>query len=112
MWDGWKVGISAPPVRTPQGWLLLYHGVSNTPTYRIGAVLLDLDDPTVVLARAALPILEPTTAYEKDGGPVHNVVFPCGMVLRDGTLYIYYGGADYCTAVATAKLSDILAMFT
>ena len=49
--------------------------------------------------------------YERDGGPVHNVVFPCGLVLRDGTLYIYYGGADYCTNVATAKLSDVLEMF-
>jgi len=111
MWDGWKVGISAPPVKTEHGWLLIYHGVSTTPTYRIGAALLDRDDPTIVIARAALPILEPLMPYERDGGPVHNVVFPCGMVERDGTLYIYYGGADYCTNVATAKLSDILGMF-
>lgn len=111
MWDGWKVGISAPPVKTPKGWLLIYHGVSNTPTYRIGAALLDLEDPTVVIARAALPILEPIMPYERDGGPVHNVVFPCGLVLRKDTLYIYYGGADYCTNVATAKLADVLGMF-
>jgi predicted GH43/DUF377 family glycosyl hydrolase len=111
MWDGWKVGISAPPVRTESGWLLIYHGVSNTPTYRIGAALLDRDDPTIVLARASLPILEPIMPYEREGGPVHNVVFPCGMILRKGTLYIYYGGADYCTNVATVKLSDILGMF-
>jgi predicted GH43/DUF377 family glycosyl hydrolase len=111
MWDGWKVGISAPPVKTESGWLLIYHGVSNTPTYRIGAALLDLDDPTIILARASLPILEPIMPYEREGGPVHNVVFPCGMILRKGTLYIYYGGADYCTNVATAKLSDVLGMF-
>jgi predicted GH43/DUF377 family glycosyl hydrolase len=111
MWDGWKVGISAPPIKTDSGWLLIYHGVSNTPTYRIGAALLDLDDPTIVLARVALPILEPIMPYEREGGPVHNVVFPCGMILRKGTLYIYYGGADYCTNVATVKLSDVLGMF-
>jgi predicted GH43/DUF377 family glycosyl hydrolase len=111
MWDGWKVGISAPPIKTESGWLLIYHGVSNTPTYRIGAALLDLDDPTIVMARAALPILEPIMPYEREGGPVHNVVFPCGLVLRNGTLYIYYGGADYCTNVATAKLADVLGMF-
>jgi predicted GH43/DUF377 family glycosyl hydrolase len=111
MWDGWKVGISAPPVKTAKGWLLIYHGVSNTPTYRIGAALLDLDDPTVVIARTALPILEPIMPYERDGGPVHNVVFPCGVVLRKDTLYIYYGGADYCTNVATIKLADVLEMF-
>jgi len=111
MWDSWKVGISAPPIKTKEGWLLLYHGVSSTPTYRIGAALLDLKDPTVVIARAALPILEPIMPYEREGGPVHNVVFPCGMVLRKDTLYIYYGGADFCTGVATAKLKDVLDMF-
>jgi predicted GH43/DUF377 family glycosyl hydrolase len=112
MWDGWKVGISAPPIRTARGWLLLYHGVSTTPTYRVGVALLDLDDPTIVLARAALPILEPVESYERQGGPVHNVVFPCGVVLRLGTLYIYYGGADFCVNVATAKLADILSMLS
>jgi predicted GH43/DUF377 family glycosyl hydrolase len=111
MWDGWKVGISAPPIKTARGWLLIYHGVSTTPTYRVGAALLDLNDPTIVLARASLPILEPIMPYERDGGPVHNVVFPCGIVLRKGILYIYYGGADYCTCVATAKLADVLRMF-
>src|ERR1035437_660098 len=111
MWDGWKVGISAPPIKTESGWLLIYHGVSTTPTYRIGAALLDLDDPTIILARAALPILEPIMPYEREGGPVHNVVFPCGMILRKGILYIYYGGADYCVNVATVKLSDVLSMF-
>ncbi|MDE2188343.1 MAG: hypothetical protein KGJ35_01285 [Patescibacteria group bacterium] len=111
MWDGWKVGISAPPIKTKKGWLLIYHGVSTTPTYRIGAALLDLDDPTTVIARASLPILEPIMPYEREGGPVHNVVFPCGMVVRGDTLYIYYGGADYCSNVATAKIDDILNMF-
>ena len=59
MWDGGKVGISSPPVKTKAGWLLLYHGVSWSTTYRVGAVLLDLDDPTIVIARTATPLFEP-----------------------------------------------------
>src|SRR3989344_3444501 len=77
MWDSSKVGITAPPVRTKRGWVLLYHAISKDHhTYRIGAVLLDLKDPTVVLSRSADPILEPEQLYEKEG-IVNNVVFPC-----------------------------------
>lgn len=105
MWDGWKIGISAPPVKTKSGWILLYHGVSeNHHYYRVGAVLLDPKDPTVVLARSADPIFEPEEQYEKEG-VVPNVVFPCGMVVRDGKLFIYYGGADKVCGVATMDLA-------
>ncbi len=107
MWDGRKVGISAPPIKTKKGWLLLYHGVSPTSVYSVGAALLDLDDPTIVLARTALPLFEPKAFYELNG-IVNNVVFPCGLVKRGNTLYIYYGAADAVTGVATAKLSKIL----
>ena len=107
MWDSSKVGITAPPVRTKRGWILLYHAISKDHhTYRIGAVLLDLKDPTVVLSRSADPILEPEQPYEKEG-IVPNVVFPCGMIVRDGLVYIYYGGADKVVGVATMGL-DIL----
>ena len=107
MWDSSKVGITAPPVRTKRGWILLYHAISKGHhTYRIGAVLLDLKDPTVVLSRSADPILEPEQPYEKEG-IVPNVVFPCGMIVRDGLVYIYYGGADKVVGVATMEL-DIL----
>ena len=107
MWDSSKVGITAPPVRTKRGWILLYHAISKDHhTYRIGAVLLDLKDPTVVLSRSADPILEPEQPYEKEG-IVPNVVFPCGMIVRDGLVYIYYGGADKVVGVATMEL-DIL----
>ena len=107
MWDGAKVGITAPPVKTKKGWLLLYHAISEYHhTYRIGAVLLDLKDPTTVLSRSTDPIFEPEEPYEKEG-IVNNVVFPCGMVVRDGLLYIYYGGADKVVGVATMEL-DIL----
>lgn len=107
MWDSSKVGITAPPIRTKRGWILLYHAISKDHhTYRIGAVLLDLKDPTVVLSRSADPILEPEQPYEKEG-IVPNVVFPCGMIVRDGLVYIYYGGADKVVGVATMEL-DIL----
>jgi predicted GH43/DUF377 family glycosyl hydrolase len=107
-WDSSKVGIAAPPIKTKYGWLLLYHGVSKSHnTYRVGVLLLDLKDPAIVLARSSDAIFEPETDYEKIG-IVNNVVFPCGMILKGDTLFIYYGGADKVTGVATMKLSIIL----
>lgn len=112
MWDSYKVGITAPPVKTKEGWLLLYHGVSERHhTYRIGAALLDLKDPTTVLSRSADPIFSPETQYEKEG-ITPNVVFPCGVIVRDGLLYIYYGGADKVVGVATMELDIILNALT
>ena len=118
-WDSSKVGISAPPMRTKYGWLLLYHGVSKSHnTYLVGAVLLDLKDPTIFLARTTDPIFDPREEYEKVG-VMNNVVFPCGMVAvkparRGGEdlLYIYYGGADTVVGVATMKLDVILKALT
>ena len=111
-WDSLKVGISAPPLKTKNGWLLLYHGVSKSHnTYRIGAVLLDLNDPAIVLSRTTDHIFEPEEPYEK-AGIVNNVVFPCGMILQDGLLYIYYGGADTVIGVATIKLDVVLKALT
>lgn len=107
-WDSSKVGISAPPLKTKYGWLLLYHGVSkNHNTYRIGAALLDLKDPAIVLSRTTDPIFEPQEPYEKEG-ITSNVVFPCGMVLKDGLIYMYYGGADKVVGVATLELEAIM----
>jgi beta-1,2-mannobiose phosphorylase / 1,2-beta-oligomannan phosphorylase len=111
-WDSSKVGISAPPIKTKHGWLLLYHGVSKSHnTYRVGAVLLDLDDPAIVLARTADPIFEPREEYEKVG-LVNNVVFPCGMAEKNGLLYIYYGGADSVVGVATVELDILITALT
>ena len=109
MWDGGKVGISAPPIKTKMGWLLLYHGVSWSTTYRIGAVLLDLADPTIVKARTAEPLFAPKEQYECKG-IVPNVVFPCGLTVRGGTAYMYYGGADQVVGVATMKMATLLKM--
>ena len=111
-WDSAKVGITAPPIKTKNGWLLLYHGISKShSTYRIGAVLLDLKDPAIVLARTADPIFEPEESYEKIG-IMNNVIFPCGMVEKDGLLYIYYGGADTVVGVATIELDILLQALT
>ncbi len=111
-WDSSKVGISAPPIKTKNGWLLLYHGVSKSHnTYRIGAVLLDLDDPAIVLSRTTDPIFEPKESYEKVG-VVNNVVFPCGLAQKDGLLYIYYGAADSVVGVATIELDIVLSALT
>jgi predicted GH43/DUF377 family glycosyl hydrolase len=107
MWDSKKVGLSTPPIKTKSGWLLFYHGISDNGTYRVGALLLDLSDPTIVLSRSALPLFEPVEPYEIKG-VVERVVFPCGVILKKGLLYIYYGGADSVVGVATAKLSDVL----
>ncbi len=107
-WDSSKVGISAPPIKTKYGWLLIYHGVSKSHnTYRVGVLLLDLKDPATVIARSSDAIFEPEKDYEKVG-IVNNVVFPCGLVLKGDILYLYYGGADKVTGVATMKLSILL----
>ncbi len=107
-WDSAKVGITAPPIKTKYGWLLLYHGVSKShSTYRVGALLLDLKDPAIVLARTSDPIFAPEKDYEKFG-VVNGVVFPCGMIEKNGILYIYYGGGDKVVGVATIELKIIL----
>ncbi|MDP3763759.1 MAG: hypothetical protein Q8Q92_03925 [bacterium] len=120
MWDSAKVGITAPPVKTEHGWVLLYHAISeHHHTYRIGAALLDLKDPTTVLSRSADPIFSPEEPFEKEG-IVKSVVFPCGMIVRpprlgeagDGLLYIYYGGADKVVGVATMELKILVKALT
>lgn len=107
-WDSNKVGIAGPPIKTKYGWLLLYHASSRQhKTYRLGAVLLDLNDPTIVLSRSTDPIFEPTEDYEKSG-IVNNVVFSCGAAFTDEKIYLYYGGADKVIGLAECKVSDIL----
>jgi predicted GH43/DUF377 family glycosyl hydrolase len=107
MWDGRKIGIGAPPIKTKKGWLLIYHGISERGFYRVGAALLDLKDPTKVVSRMTDALMGPEMKYEIDG-QIQNVVFPCGIVIRKDTLFIYYGGADSVTGVATVKLSKLL----
>jgi len=105
-WENQKIGISGPPIKTPEGWFLIYHGVSGEGVYSQGAALLDLKDPTRVLARQSEPILEPELDWEINGY-VSNVVFSCGQAIIDGEIYVYYGGADTVIGVAKMKLDDI-----
>ncbi len=114
-WEDNRIGGSTPPIKTQQGWLVLYHGVQSIfpPTrrvvYRMSAMLLDLQDPTKVLARCPEPIMEPTEYYEHHGLYIPHVIFPTGAVVKDGLVYIYYGVCDTAIAMATVPLSDLLA---
>jgi len=110
-WDSYRVGASAPPIRTEEGWLEIYHGTKMTtagPIYRAGTALLDLEDPSRVIGRCNVPVLSPREDYERVGD-VPNVVFPCGAIVEpDGEVKMYYGAADTYICVATASLDDIL----
>lgn len=109
-WDANKVGMSPPPLLCDEGWLLMYHGVRTTISggiYRLGLALLDRDDPTKVLRRSDEWLFTPTEAYEREGD-VDEVVFPCGWLLIGDDVRLYYGAADTCVAVATARLTDLL----
>ena len=113
-WEGGRIGGSTPPIKTDRGWLVFYHGVEtlHPPTrrvcYRLGAMMLDLKDPTRVLARTRDPIMEPETYYERFGLYIPNVIFPTGCVVVEGTVYLYYGVCDTAIALATAPLGALI----
>jgi predicted GH43/DUF377 family glycosyl hydrolase len=111
-WDAHKIGLSPPPIETPAGWLVIYHGVRQTPAgalYRLGLALFDANSPGCCLKRSDSWIFGPRERYERRGD-VDNVVFPCGITLApDGdTLRMYYGAADSCIALATGSLRAVL----
>lgn len=112
-WDEMKIGPGAPPFRTPNGWLHLYHGVFETmdgAVYRLGVALHDLHDPSKILGVADDWILQPEEAYEVTGY-VHNVVFTCGAIPEDdGTVKIYWGGADTVICMGTAVVDDLVSL--
>ena len=108
-WDNLKVGCGPPPIKTKDGWLLIYQAVGSNDEsrYKIGAMLLDLKDPTKVLARTRSPILEPMASYENEGFK-SGVVYPCGAVIINERLFVYYGGADTVVGVASVILEPFL----
>ncbi len=107
-WESKKIGGSCPPIKTPHGWFLIYHGVAKADdSYRVGAVLLDLDDPRKVIARTTEPIMEPEHPYEQTGF-YNGCVFPTGNVVKDGILYVYYGAADKYVCLATCDFAELL----
>lgn len=108
---GWeeKIGGSTPPLKTKDGWLVLYHGVEHGGKgyYRVGAVLLDLEDPCIILGRTKEPIMEPEYDYEINGF-YKGCVFPTGNVIVGDTLFVYYGGADKYVGVATCPVQKLI----
>jgi predicted GH43/DUF377 family glycosyl hydrolase len=111
-WDATRIGMGPPPIETPHGWLAVYHGVKQmvaTSIYRVGMVLLDLDDPAKVLRRTPSWLLGPDADYERQGD-VPNVVFPTGMVHEEerDELRLYYGSADQTVSMASARMSDVV----
>ena len=105
-WDCDRIGAGAPPIKTERGWLNFYHGVDHKRNYRLGIMLLDLNDPSKVIGRSTEPMLSPALDYEKNG-LVPNVVFTCGVIEKDDRYYVYYGGADKVIGVATMERSDV-----
>lgn len=110
-WDNGKVGAGPTPIETPEGWLLIFHGVEHTDDgwlYRVGLALLDLDDPSRIVCRLPHWVFGPMEPYEmREGQP--GVVFPTGATVRDGVVRMYYGGGDVVVGVASARIEDLLA---
>jgi predicted GH43/DUF377 family glycosyl hydrolase len=111
-WDANKIGLSPPPIETPKGWLMIYHGVRQTAAgslYRLGLALFDLNVPERCLKRSEEWFFGPEAHYELHGD-VGNVVFPCGCTIApDGdTINLYYGAADSSIALATGSVRALL----
>jgi len=116
-WGNNKIGPGPPPIKTDRGWLVIYHGVEHPDgtdtdwqkTYRAGVMLLDLDDPSRVIAQPKAPLMSPEADYETDPTRRPNVVFPTGAIVEaDGEVKIYYGAGDRCVALATSTVDELL----
>jgi predicted GH43/DUF377 family glycosyl hydrolase len=102
-----KIGGNTPPIKTPHGWLTLYHAVGPDQHYRLGAMLLDLEDPRIVRYRTRRWIFQPEETFELCGF-YNGVCFPCGSCVIDGTFFVYYGGADKYVGLATCPLQELI----
>jgi len=107
LWDSARIGAGAAPIRTDRGWLAIYHGADHKSCYRLGALLLDLDEPWKVLARSEKPIMEPSTDYERNGF-FGSVIFTNGHLVDGDRITIYYGAADSVICGASMSIRDIL----
>jgi beta-1,4-mannooligosaccharide/beta-1,4-mannosyl-N-acetylglucosamine phosphorylase len=109
-WDFHRVGPSTAPVRVDEGWLIIYYGVKATsagPLFRLGAAVLDAENPAIVKGRTDIPVLAPREDYERIGD-VNNLVFSCGAIVEDGAMRLYYGGSDSCICVGEARIKTIV----
>ncbi len=113
-WENNRIGGSTPPIKTKEGWLVIYHGVETADAsvkrviYRVGVLMLDLENPRKIISRNPDFIMEPEEYYELFGLYIPNVVFPTANVVKDGTVYLYYGCCDTSIGLATAPLSDLV----
>ncbi|WAA08557.1 glycoside hydrolase family 130 protein [Fervidibacillus albus] len=110
-WENGRIGGGAVPIRTEKGWLAIYHAADKNDRYCLGALLLDLNDPSKILAKTNEPILEPEAPYEKEGF-FGNVVFTCGIIEDGDDITIYYGAADEYIAGAVVSLKEIMSKLT
>jgi len=107
-WEGGRIGCGAPPIKTPDGWLEIYHAADAKGRYCLGSMLSDLDRPEKLITRSSRAVLEPTTEYELKG-LYGNAIFSNGLVVDDaGVMTVYYGAADTVVAAASAKVSDMI----
>lgn len=108
-WEGWLKGAGPIPLKTKYGWLIFYHALEKNDfgKYKVGAMILDLNDPTKVIARANRPVLEPDSDYENNGYKP-GIVYVSGAVVKDGDLLVYYGGSDSYVCVAYADFEEFL----
>ena len=108
-WDNTVRGVGPPPIKTKEGWLVIYHAIDNQDPgrYKLGAMILDCNDPTKMLYRSLNPILEPDANYENEGFKA-GIVYTCGAIVIGDRLLVYYGGADTVTCVATTSLNQFL----
>lgn len=107
-WENEKIGLGSQPLKTDWGWLVFYHGVDRDHTYRLGALLFDHDNPTKLLYRTKVPLLEPERVFEKAGN-VKKVVFTCGAIEKKEEFYVYYGAADKVVGLARISKKELLA---
>tara|TARA_R110002072_G_scaffold48876_3_gene133519 strand:+ start:187 stop:636 length:450 start_codon:yes stop_codon:yes gene_type:complete len=105
--DSKRLGAGAAPIKTDKGWLMIYHGATDKNRYCLGAILLDLEDPSIVIARSQKPIMEPIATYEKTGF-FGNVVFTNGHIVDGDTIKIYYGASDEHVCLANCSINQIL----
>ncbi len=111
MWDDVRIGAGAAPIKTEAGWLEIYHGANSENRYCLGALLLDANDPSKVLARSSEPIMEPIMEYEKTGF-FGNVIFTNGHMVDGDTITLYYGASDEVICGAKLSVKEILNTLT
>jgi len=109
-WESQRVGGGAPPIKTPEGWLVIYHGCGDNSVYSLFCMLLNLEEPYRIIKRASTPLLAPLEHYETEGF-FGNVVFSNGIAEKDGKLFVYYGASDETTGLAITDVNSLLRSF-